>query len=54
MILRDDVDVLVKIKKISDGLNWSSRIVDHESKRETSVSFLLRCLLHFVSSDHSL
>lgn len=30
VILRDDVDVLVKIKRITDGLNWSSRIVDHE------------------------
>ncbi|XP_011041603.1 PREDICTED: probable methyltransferase PMT16 [Populus euphratica] len=30
VILRDDVDVLVKIKKITDRLNWDSRIVDHE------------------------
>ncbi|KAL3575753.1 hypothetical protein D5086_023854 [Populus alba] len=30
VIFRDDVDVLVKIKKISDGLNWDSQIVDHE------------------------
>ncbi|RVW76620.1 putative methyltransferase PMT15 [Vitis vinifera] len=30
VILRDDVDVLVKIKRITDGLNWMSRIVDHE------------------------
>ncbi|KAJ6676157.1 SAM-DEPENDENT METHYLTRANSFERASE [Salix viminalis] len=30
VILRDDVDVVVKIKKITDRLNWDSRIVDHE------------------------
>ncbi|KAL3570333.1 hypothetical protein D5086_027582 [Populus alba] len=30
VIFRDDVDVLVKIKKITDRLNWESRIVDHE------------------------
>ncbi|KDP22318.1 hypothetical protein JCGZ_26149 [Jatropha curcas] len=30
VILRDDVDVLVNIKKITDGLNWESQIVDHE------------------------
>lgn len=30
VIFRDDVDVLVKIKKITDRLNWDSRIVDHE------------------------
>ncbi|GKU89375.1 hypothetical protein SLEP1_g3519 [Rubroshorea leprosula] len=30
VIFRDDVDTLVKIKKITDGLNWDSQIVDHE------------------------
>ncbi|CAL1371322.1 unnamed protein product [Linum trigynum] len=30
VILRDDVDMLVKIKKITDGLKWESKIVDHE------------------------
>lgn len=30
VIFRDDLDVLLKIKKITDGLNWDSQIVDHE------------------------
>ncbi|XP_059669740.1 probable methyltransferase PMT15 [Cornus florida] len=30
VIFRDDVDELVKIKRIADGMNWESRIVDHE------------------------
>lgn len=30
VILRDDVDVLIKIKKITDALNWDGQIVDHE------------------------
>ncbi|KAJ0099848.1 hypothetical protein Patl1_20079 [Pistacia atlantica] len=30
VIFRDDVDVLVKIKKITDAMNWDSQIVDHE------------------------
>ncbi|GAB4858217.1 hypothetical protein Ancab_009613 [Ancistrocladus abbreviatus] len=30
MIFRDDVDVLVKVKKIADALKWDSQIVDHE------------------------
>ncbi|KAF8412317.1 hypothetical protein HHK36_000278 [Tetracentron sinense] len=37
IILRDDVDVLVKIKSITDKLKWDSQIVDHEDgplKRE--------------------
>ncbi|KMS99034.1 hypothetical protein BVRB_3g066400 [Beta vulgaris subsp. vulgaris] len=30
IIFRDDVDILVKIKKITDALQWDSQIVDHE------------------------
>ncbi|KAL5727670.1 hypothetical protein ACHQM5_000839 [Ranunculus cassubicifolius] len=30
VIFREDVDMLLKIKSITDGLNWDSRIVDHE------------------------
>lgn len=30
LIIRDDVDVLVKAKRIADALNWESQIVDHE------------------------
>lgn len=30
VIIRDDVDVLLKVKRIAEGLNWESRIVDHE------------------------
>ncbi|KAD7480423.1 hypothetical protein E3N88_03559 [Mikania micrantha] len=30
VIIREDVDLLVKVKRIADGLNWESQIVDHE------------------------
>ncbi|CDP05238.1 unnamed protein product [Coffea canephora] len=30
LIIRDDVDTLVKAKRIADALNWDSQIVDHE------------------------
>lgn len=30
IIFRDDVDILVKVKRITDGMNWESQIVDHE------------------------
>ncbi|KAL5215872.1 hypothetical protein ABZP36_007273 [Zizania latifolia] len=30
VIIRDDVDMLVKIKSIADGMRWNSQIVDHE------------------------
>lgn len=31
VIIRDDVDVLVKVKTITDGLNWEAKILDHEN-----------------------
>lgn len=30
VIVRDDVDVLVKLKRMIDGMNYDSQIVDHE------------------------
>lgn len=30
VIIRDDVDILVKVKSIINGLEWESQIVDHE------------------------
>ncbi|RDX68838.1 putative methyltransferase PMT15, partial [Mucuna pruriens] len=30
VIIRDDVDILVKVKSIVDGMDWDSQIVDHE------------------------
>lgn len=30
VIIREDVDTLVEVKRIVDGLNWYSVIVDHE------------------------
>ncbi|CAL0303409.1 unnamed protein product [Lupinus luteus] len=30
VIIRDDVDILVKVKSITNGMDWDSQIVDHE------------------------
>lgn len=30
VILRDDVDVLLKVKKFVDSMQWDARIADHE------------------------
>lgn len=30
VILRDDVDVLTKVKIIADEMHWDARITDHE------------------------
>lgn len=31
VIFRDVVEVLVKVKSITDGMRWKSQIMDHES-----------------------
>ena len=30
VILRDDVDISVTVKRVIDGMNWDSQIVGHE------------------------
>ncbi|CAN4097536.1 unnamed protein product [Withania somnifera] len=30
VIIRDDVDILIRVKRIADGMNWDTQIVDHE------------------------
>ncbi|XP_073030028.1 probable methyltransferase PMT15 [Primulina eburnea] len=30
LIIRDDIDVLVNVKSVADGLQWDSRMTDHE------------------------
>lgn len=30
VIFRDQVDVLVKVKKLVSGMRWNSKMVDHE------------------------
>ena len=30
VIFRDEVDVLIKVKKITAGMKWDTKMVDHE------------------------
>lgn len=30
VIMRDDVDVLIKVKKIIGGMRWDFKLMDHE------------------------
>jgi hypothetical protein len=30
VIIRDDVDMLVKVKSLANGMRWDSQVVDHE------------------------
>lgn len=30
VFIRDEVDVLIKVKKIAAGMRWNTKMVDHE------------------------
>lgn len=49
LIIRDDVDTLVKVKRIADGLNWDSQIVDHEDGPLVREKLLFAVKLYWTS-----
>ncbi|KAL8519387.1 hypothetical protein ACS0TY_010357 [Phlomoides rotata] len=51
LIIRDDVDTLVKVKRIADGLNWDSQIVDHEDGPLEREKLLFAVKLYWTSPD---
>ncbi|KAI3808829.1 hypothetical protein L1987_24791 [Smallanthus sonchifolius] len=50
VIIRDDVDLLVKVKRIADGLNWESQIVDHEDGPLVREKLLFAVKLYWTAS----
>lgn len=56
IIIRDDVDILVKVKSIINGLDWESQIVDHEDgplEREKLLFAVKKYWTSSVSNDDS-
>ncbi|XP_008799521.1 probable methyltransferase PMT15 [Phoenix dactylifera] len=51
VIFRDDVDVLVKIKSITDGMRWKSQIADHEDGPLRREKILLAVKDYWTASD---
>ncbi|KAF9616890.1 hypothetical protein IFM89_032852 [Coptis chinensis] len=52
VIFRDDVDVLLNVKSITDGLNWDSRIVDHEDGPLYREKLLVSVKLYWTAPAH--
>ncbi|KAI7731942.1 hypothetical protein M8C21_008954, partial [Ambrosia artemisiifolia] len=50
VIIRDDVDLLVKVKRIADGLNWESQIVDHEDGPMVREKLLFAVKLYWTAA----
>lgn len=51
IIFRDDVDIVVKIKSILDGMQYESRIVDHENGPHEREKILLANKLYWTASE---
>ncbi|CAN1264942.1 Probable methyltransferase PMT16, partial [Linum perenne] len=53
IIIRDDVDMIVKIKRITDELNWESMIVNHEDGPYEREKLLFAVKSYWTAPDDS-
>ncbi|KAH7514353.1 hypothetical protein FEM48_Zijuj11G0080300 [Ziziphus jujuba var. spinosa] len=51
VILRDEVDVMVKVKKIASGMRWDTKLVDHEDGPLVPEKILVAVKQYWVGSD---
>ena len=49
VIIRDQVDVLIKVKKIVGGMRWNTRMVDHEDGPLVSEKILFAVKKYWVA-----
>lgn len=50
VILRDEVDVLNKVKKITDGMRWVTKMMDHEDGPLVPEKILIGVKQYWVGS----
>ena len=53
VIIRDQVDVLIKVKKIVGGMRWNTRMVDHEDGPLVSEKILFAVKKYWVASKNN-
>jgi hypothetical protein len=51
VIIREDVDMLVKVKSVADGMRWESQIVDHEDGPLVREKILLVVKTYWTAQD---
>lgn len=51
VILRDEVDVMVKVKKIASGMRWDTKLLDHEDGPLVPEKILVAVKQYWVGSD---
>lgn len=52
-MLRDEVDVLIKVKRITSGMRWSTKMVDHEDGPLVPEKILVAVKQYWTTSDNS-
>ncbi|KAI9111821.1 hypothetical protein K1719_017511 [Acacia pycnantha] len=53
VIFRDEVDVLIKVKKIVSGMRWDAKLVDHEDGPLVPEKILIAVKQYWVAGDNS-
>ncbi|XVE56953.1 hypothetical protein DITRI_Ditri04bG0052700 [Diplodiscus trichospermus] len=53
VIIRDQVDVLIKVKKIVGGMRWNTRMVDHEDGPLVSEKILFAVKKYWVARENN-
>jgi hypothetical protein len=51
VIIREDVDMLVKVKSVADGMRWESQIVDHEDGPLVREKILLVVKMYWTAQE---
>lgn len=53
VIIRDDVEMLLKVKRVTDRMDWESRIVDHEDGPLQREKLLFAVKKYWTAQDES-
>ena len=53
VILRDEVDVLVKVKKLVGGLRWDAKLMDHEDGPLVPEKILVAVKQYWVTGENN-
>lgn len=53
VIIRDDVDTLIKVKRIISGMRWDSKLVDHEDGPLVPEKVLIAVKQYWVTNSTS-
>lgn len=53
VIIRDEVDAVIKVKKIVGGMRWDTKMVDHEDGPLVPEKILVAVKQYWVASGNS-